>query len=157
MAYLKSDDLPEKYKKSRYYKELTKDNEFIAFTGLNETHSFKNYSYVYSNVDDKYKIIHLPIKYLNFKGEQCDNIEETINKIKQDGTIKLNNEDNPIEISSDGKLLQASTIADKILYKFSDGELHLVPYAFVEFIERKNNREGFETKNASRIFTSTQQ
>ena len=28
---------------------------------------------------------------------------------------------------------------------------------FVEFIERRNGREGFETKNAARIFTSTNQ
>ena len=29
------------------------------------------------------------------------------------------------------------------------------PYAFVEFIERRDGREGFETRNAAGIFTST--
>ncbi len=84
-----------------------------------------------------------------------DDIEEIIAKIKKDATITLNNEDNPIQVSSDKKLLQASTIADKISYKFPNGEIHLVPYTFVEFIQRKDNREGFETTNAATILKST--
>lgn len=82
-------------------------------------------------------------------------IEEIIKEIKEDGTIQLNNEDNPITISKDGNLLQASTVADKILYKFPDNTQHLVPYAFVEFVQRKNGREGFESTNAAQIFKST--
>jgi 4-hydroxyphenylpyruvate dioxygenase-like putative hemolysin len=82
-------------------------------------------------------------------------IQEIINKIKMDGTIQLNNEDQPITISKDGNLLQASTIADKILYKFPDNSSHLVPYSFVEFVERKNGRDGFESANAAQIFKST--
>ena len=78
-----------------------------------------------------------------------------IKRIRQDGTVILNNEEDPIEVSRDGKLLQASTVADKISYKFEDGNVHLVPYTFVEFIQRIDGREGFETKNAARIFTST--
>ena len=41
------------------------------------------------------------------------------------------------------------------IYKFPDNELHIVPYAFVEFVQRKNNREGFESGNAAQIFKST--
>jgi 4-hydroxyphenylpyruvate dioxygenase-like putative hemolysin len=45
-------------------------------------------------------------------------------------------------------------MADKIKYKFIDGEYE-VPRSFVEFVERRNNREGFENNNASKIFNST--
>jgi len=82
-------------------------------------------------------------------------IYEVVKKLKEDGTIQFNNEDNPVNVSKDGNLLQASTVADKILYRFPDNELHIVPYAFVEFIQRKNNREGFESGNAAQIFKST--
>ena len=166
--YYKSSNFIEqkdRYKFNHINVEATwlKSNCFRVFTSYYKGEVKERYFRTYKD----YKILQQKNDYLawtilhghdiNHVAISVDNIEETINKIKQDGTIKLNNEDNPIEISSDGKLLQASTIADKILYKFSDGELHLVPYAFVEFIERKNNREGFETKNAARIFTSTQQ
>jgi 4-hydroxyphenylpyruvate dioxygenase-like putative hemolysin len=43
-----------------------------------------------------------------------------------------------------------------MVYTFANGDKREVPYAFVEFIERRNGREGFETKNAAQIFTSTQ-
>ena len=131
-SYYKGEEKERYFKSFNDYKILQQKNDYLAWTILHG-----------------HDINHVAIS--------VNNIEETIEKIRQDSTIKLNNEDNPIEISSDGKLLQASTIADKILYKFSDGELHLVPYAFVEFIERRNGREGFETKNAARIFTSTNQ
>lgn len=112
------------------YKNIQKDNDYVAWTLLHGS-----------------DINHIAI--------QVNDIEEIIHKIKEDGTVQLNNEDNPIERSADGKLLQASTLADKILYRFPDGKNHLVPYAFVEFVQRIDGREGFETKNATRIFTST--
>ena len=39
-------------------------------------------------------------------------------------------------------------------YKFIEGT-YLVPYYFLEFVERKNNREGFSQKNANIVFNST--
>jgi hypothetical protein len=112
------------------YKKLQKENDYVAWTLLHK--------------DD-----------INHVAIQVEDIEDIIKRIRQDGTIMLNNENNPIEISRDGKLLQASTVADKISYKFEDGNVHLVPYTFVEFIQRIDGREGFETRNAARIFTST--
>lgn len=112
------------------YKIIQQGNDYVAWTLLH-----------------KNDINHVAI--------EVDDIEEIIEKVKKDGTIQLNNEDNPIAKSKDGKLLQASTVADKILYEFPNGETRLVPYTFVEFIERKDGREGFETKNATKIFTST--
>jgi 4-hydroxyphenylpyruvate dioxygenase-like putative hemolysin len=112
------------------YKKIQSYNDYVAWTLLHK--------------DD-----------INHVAITVDDIEEIIAKIKQDGSITLNNEDNPIQVSSDKKLLQASTIADKISYKFPNGEIHLVPYTFVEFIQRKDNREGFETANAATILKST--
>lgn len=112
------------------YKNIQKENDYVAWTLLHN-----------------HDINHLAI--------QVDDIEDILSKIKQDGTILLNNEKDPIEVSRDGKLLQASTVADKISYKFPNGEVHLVPYTFVEFVQRIGGREGFETKNAAKIFTST--
>jgi hypothetical protein len=112
------------------YKTIQKGNDYVAWTLLH-----------------KNDINHIAI--------EVDDIEEIIEKVKIDGTIKLNNEHNPIVKSDDGKLLQASTISDKILYKFPNGDIKIVPYSFVEFIQRKDGREGFETKNATQIFKST--
>jgi hypothetical protein len=112
------------------YKHIQKKNDYVAWTLLH-----------------RYDINHVAIR--------VDNIEEIVDKIKKDTNLRLNNELEPIEKSIDGKLLQASTVADTIPYLFPNGETHNVPYAFVEFVERKEGREGFETKNATRIFTST--
>lgn len=112
------------------YKRIKNKNDYVAWTLLHGN-----------------DINHLAI--------EVKNIHEIIEKIRKDGTIQLNNEDNPIKISKDGNLLQASTLADKIYYKFPDGEGHLVPYTFIEFVERLNKREGFETGNAEKIFKST--
>jgi 4-hydroxyphenylpyruvate dioxygenase-like putative hemolysin len=112
------------------YIKIKKENDYVAWTLLHN--------------DD---INHIAIL--------VDDIYKTIDLIKQDGTIQLNNENNPVTVSRDGNLLQASTVSDKILYRFPDNEFHIVPYAFVEFIQRKNGREGFESMNAAKIFKST--
>lgn len=112
------------------YERIQKQNDYLAWTLLHK--------------DD---INHIAI--------QVPNLEEMLDKIKRDGHLQLNNPAKPIEESADGNLRQASTVADKLVYTFPNGELRMVPYAFVEFVERRNGREGFETKNAAQIFTST--
>jgi len=113
------------------YERIQKQNDYVAWTLLHK--------------DD---INHIAI--------QVPNLEEMVDKVKRDGHLPLNNPDKPIEESEDGNLRQASTVADKMVYTFPNGDKREVPYAFVEFIERRNGREGFETKNAAQIFTSTQ-
>jgi hypothetical protein len=112
------------------YERIQKQNDYLAWTLLHR--------------DD-----------INHVAIQVDNLDEMIESIKRDGHLRLNHPEHPIEESADGKLRQASTVADKIMYHFRNGDKKEVPYAFVEFIERKEGREGFETKNASKIFTST--
>jgi hypothetical protein len=113
------------------YQRIQKQNDYVAWTLLHK--------------DD---INHIAI--------QVPNLDEMLDKIKRDGHLRLNHPDKPIEQSVDGKLRQASTVADKMLYTFPNGEKREVPCAFVEFIERRDGREGFETRNAAGIFTSTQ-
>ena len=112
------------------YERIQKQNDYLAWTLLHK--------------DD---INHIAI--------QVPNLDDTLNQIKRDGHLQLNNPANPVEESADGNLRQASTVADKMMYTFPNGDKREVPYAFVEFIERKNGREGFETRNAAQIFTST--
>jgi len=117
-------------KNYEHYLAIKRENDYVAWTLLHNN-----------------DINHIAI--------EVHDIYEVVKKLREDGTIQFNNEDNPVNVSKDGNLLQASTVSDKILYRFPDNELHIVPYAFVEFIQRKNNREGFESGNAAQIFKST--
>jgi len=70
--------------------------------------------------------------------------------------IKLNKEnDNYIKKSKDGNLLQSSTLSTKNNYISHNKEVIGIPGPFIEFIERKDGREGFEPENALQIFSST--
>lgn len=84
-----------------------------------------------------------------------NNIEEYCEKVKRDfPEHTLTNPDKPIQVSRDKNLLQFAIKAQKVEYKFRDGTFK-VPFSFIEFIERKNGRTGFEGENASKIFDST--
>ncbi len=85
--------------------------------------------------------------------------------------FKLNDSGGKIKVSADGKLLQASTVAEVFEAEFANGEQHRIAGSYVEFAERKpldqfvglaksdlrreHRREGFEANNADRIFEST--
>lgn len=81
-----------------------------------------------------------------------DNIERLFNNIRKDDKLTLATE---LQYSQDQKLIQFSLEADKIKYKFRNGDGEYVPGYFIEFIQRIDNRDGFETSNASNIFDST--
>jgi hypothetical protein len=72
--------------------------------------------------------------------------------LKKNGFI-LNGE---IQVSDDKNLLQFSLKADRVEKHFAEGN-KMVYGSFIEFIERLNGREGFHTRNASKIFESTSQ
>lgn len=55
-------------------------------------------------------------------------------------------------VSKDGKIIQASLVAEPVQVEFSDGTYE-VPGSFIEIVER--HREGFEMENAQNIFDST--
>lgn len=81
-----------------------------------------------------------------------ENIEKMYDILSSDSNIsKISN----IQTSRDGNLLQFGIDADLIWYTFPDGSRKKIPAYFVEFVERRNNRDGFEEENADVIFEST--
>ena len=82
---------------------------------------------------------------------EIENIEQLYNQLHQDTIINLSGN---IQVSEDTQLLQFSTQAENNLVKFEEGYFDIPTY-FLEFVERKNNRDGFSEKNADIIFDST--
>lgn len=120
------------YDKPSYdmYKKLNEHNQYLAWTIL-----FKN--------------------EINHVAFLVDDIEETLNTIKEKyPEYSLTNPNAPIQVSEDKELFQFAIKAETIDYKFSD-VVKSVPFSFIEFVERKNGRRGFEGNNASKIFEST--
>tara|TARA_A100001011_G_C14189531_1_gene790652 strand:- start:141 stop:893 length:753 start_codon:yes stop_codon:yes gene_type:complete len=89
---------------------------------------------------------------LNHIGIEVDNIEDVLNKVQK--ILPLNNPESPIQVSEDGDLLQFSTKSKLYPHKFTEGTFE-VPRNFIEFVQRKNNRDGFSQKNANVVFNST--
>jgi 4-hydroxyphenylpyruvate dioxygenase-like putative hemolysin len=81
-----------------------------------------------------------------------DNIEQLFNNIRKDPKLNLATE---LQYSEDKKLMQFSLEADKIKYEFRNGDVDFLPGYFIEFIQRIDDRDGFEVSNASKIFDST--
>ena len=80
------------------------------------------------------------------------NIHKWYDIIKSDPNLKPSTD---IQQSSDGNLLQFGLKSDLVKHTFKDGSRLNIPSYFVEFAERKNGREGFESQNADAIFDST--
>jgi hypothetical protein len=91
---------------------------------------------------------------INHIAFQVDDLQKTTNSMIDDGFTFSKVNDHIINTSPDGNLLQSSHISIKNLYKFTDG-YHNVPYTFLEFVERRNGREGFSESNANQIMHST--
>ena len=91
------------------------------------------------------------INHIAFK---VDDLQKVTNSMINDGFTFSKVNDQIINTSPDGNLLQSSHISIKNLYKFTDG-YHNVPYTFLEFVERRNGREGFSESNANQIMHST--
>ncbi len=91
---------------------------------------------------------------INHIAFQVDDLQKITNSMMDDGFTFSKVNDQIINTSPDGNLLQSSHISIKNLYKFTDGH-HNVPYTFLEFVERRNGREGFSESNANQIMHST--
>jgi hypothetical protein len=109
------------------YEELLKQNHYLAWTLL-----------------FPYEVNHI--------GFEVSDIKDVYMNLKKDGFI-LNGD---IQVSDDKNLLQFSLKADRVEKHFVEGN-RTVYGSFIEFIERLNGREGFHTRNASKIFESTSQ
>jgi hypothetical protein len=149
---------PENYS----FKNLNVDANWVKDSNKNRVFiSQYNGSLLYEklNTYEKYLDTHNYNQYLswlqifghdiNHIAIQTTNIMALYERLFFDKNIKLATN---IEKSRDGKLLQFSLVADPIKIDFG-GEEKMVPGYFVEFIERE--KEGFDTNNATQIFSST--
>lgn len=134
------------------FQQLAKESEYAAWTLVNG-----------------YALNHVTISTHRLK-THLTNIR-ALNQFLQENGFKLNSEGGALKVSPDGLLLQSSTVADSISFKFSDGFTESVPCSYIEFAERlvlpqyKNlrkeevkefhRRDGFEVGNADKIFEST--
>lgn len=89
---------------------------------------------------------------VNHVGLEVKNIYSVAEKISK--LFPLNNPDAPIQVSEDGNLLQFSTKSTIEPFQFLEGYRD-VPHNFLEFVERKNGRDGFSQVNANVVFNST--
>eukprot|EP00891_Asterochloris_glomerata_P008383 jgi/Astpho2/8383/e_gw1.00122.110.1_t len=97
-------------------------------------------------------------------------IDELVQQLDKRG-IHMSDAGGIVKISPDGRLLQSSTVSDRIPFTFERGDEHNIPGAYLEFAERrvlpefshleprdileKHRRDGFEAANANHIFDST--
>ena len=125
---LQNEEFGEMYSYDKYL-QIYKWNQYVAWTMLHKD----------------------TINHIAF---QVDNIEKITNTMIKDGFTFSKTNDKILNISPDGNLLQSSHVSIKKLYKFTDGHYN-VPYTFLEFVERRNGREGFSESNANQIIHST--
>ncbi|MEM9412308.1 MAG: DUF1338 domain-containing protein [Planctomycetota bacterium] len=122
---------------------------------------------------NRYYLNHFTISVHNLPGD-FGRLAEFNDFLEKHG-FQLNDSGGKIKSSTDGLLLQSSTVAEMIEAEFSDGasgvELHDIAGSYVEFAERlvlpefnslrrselkrEHRREGFEAANADKIFEST--
>lgn len=126
---------------------LLRNNEF------GEIYSYKYYLEVHNwNQYVAWTMLHKDT--INHVAFQVDDLEKITNSMMNDGFTFSKTNDQIINVSPDGNLLQSSHLSMKKRYKFTDG-CHDVPYTFLEFVERRNGREGFSELNANQIMHST--
>jgi len=124
-----------------------KNNEF------GEIYSYHDYLKIY-NLNQYVAWTMLHKDTINHIAFQVDDLQKITNAMMNDGYTFSKVNDQIINTSPDGNLLQSSHMSIKTLYEFTDGH-HNVPYTFLEFVERRSGREGFAESNANQIMHST--
>jgi hypothetical protein len=134
------------------YQQLGTESEYAAWVIFN-----------------RYYLNHYTLSVHHFK--EGYNTVADFNQFLERKGFKLNNAGSKVKQSPDGLLLQSSTVAGKVEATFAEGKTTLIPGSYVEFAERRvlpafqslpkeqikrqHRREGFEAKNADKIFEST--
>jgi hypothetical protein len=116
-------------------------NQYVAWTMVHKD----TINHIAYHVDDIERLTYKMIK---------DGFKFNSSQTGESSKKSINSLHNVINVSPDGNLLQSSILSDKKLYQFTDG-YHVIPYTFVEFVERRNGREGFSEMNANNIMHST--
>jgi hypothetical protein len=118
-----------------------------------------------------YLVNHTALSIHRMSG-MAEGIQQLVPLLEQLEGLKLNSDGGIIKVSPDGGLLQCSTSADSVDYKFACGSTHAIAGPYIEFAERKvvdealagvtasqvqewQRRDGFEVGNADKIFQST--
>jgi hypothetical protein len=123
------------------YLNIYKWNQYVAWTMIHKD----TINHIAYHVDDIERLTYQMIK---------DGFKFNSSQKGESNKKCINSLNDVINVSPDGNLLQSSILSDKKLYKFTDG-YQVVPYTFVEFVERRNGREGFSEMNANNIMHST--
>lgn len=139
---------------SSEFEQLARESEYAAWTLANG-----------------YALNHVTISVHRLKSHL--NKIKKLNQFLEEKGFKLNSEGGVLKVSPDGGLLQSSTVADSLSFKFSDGVTKSIPCSYIEFAERLvlpqfqnvpesdikecHRRDGFEVGNADKIFESTNQ
>jgi hypothetical protein len=134
------------------YQTLLKESEYAAWVIYN-----------------RYYLNHFTISVHNLP--EGYNTVADFNEFLEKHGFKLNDSGGKIKKSPDGGLLQSSTVAQMIEAEFVNGETYTISGSYVEFaerrvlpefadlpaeqIQRKHRRDGFEARNADKIFEST--
>lgn len=124
-------------------------SQYIGPLKLPTINSKKDYEDVY-NQNPYLAWISIFDNHLNHIAFSCDNIYNTYDFIADWEKIASD-----IIESRDGQIKQFSTKPNMIRYEFPNGDIGFVPGVFFEFIQRVNEREGFEIGNSARIYEST--
>lgn len=134
------------------YLALAKESEYAAWVIYN-----------------RYYLNHFTVSVHNLK-KGYNTIQDFNTFLERNGFV-LNNAGGKYKQSPDGLLLQSATVAKMIDAEFAEGKVYRIAGSYVEFAERKvlpvfsnldaseikreHRREGFEAKNADKIFEST--
>lgn len=143
---------------SSYYAGECRDGSILNLlknknVEFGEMYSYHDYLKIYNwNQYVAWTMLHKDT--INHIAFQVDDLQKVTNSMMDDGFTFSKVNDQIINTSPDGNLLQSSHISIKNIYKFTDG-YHNVPYTFLEFVERRNGREGFSESNANQIMHST--
>ena len=125
----------------------------LQHNNFGEMYSYNDYIKIY-NYNQYLAWTMLHKNTINHVAFQVDDIEKVTNMMIDDGHVFSKSNGNVFNISPDGDLLQTSLVSIKKDYQFIDGHYN-VPYTFLEFVERRNGREGFSESNATKIIYST--
>ena len=132
----------------KQYDDLLEESEYAAWVVYNR--------YYLNHYTISIQELPTPYNHLN-----------KFNEFLKDIGIKLNDSGGIIKISSDGLLLQSSSVASKVLAQFQNGQSRKIAGSYVEFAQRKvlpqfahlpkekikpgHRRDGFEVGNADKI------
>lgn len=154
----------------------TKAVDLFLHSSLWETPTVEDYEalageseYAAWVIYNRYYLNHFTVSVHNLKNGY-HTIREFNAFLERNGFV-LNDSGGKYKESPDGLLLQSSTVARMIEAEFSNNKRKMISGSYVEFAERKplpqyahlsaseirreHRREGFEAKNANRIFEST--